>query len=102
MMGAKPVRVPIFPLAGAILEGRVKDGETLALGGLLQQREVEQTSKVPILGDLPIFGRLFSNTRRSQEETEVLVFITPHILRDGEAPSEPASLSPAGPDYREN
>ena len=56
---------------------RVRDGETLALGGLLQQREVEQRTRVPILGDLPIFGRLFSSTRRSQEETEVLVFITP-------------------------
>jgi len=72
---------------------RVRDGETLALGGLLQQREVEQRTRVPILGDLPIFGRLFSSTRRSQEETEVLVFITPHILRDGEAATQTAMLT---------
>lgn len=83
---------------------RVKDGETLALGGLLQQRDVEQHSKVPILGDLPIFGRLFSNTRRSQEETELLVFITPHILRDDQAMAETASSSlvEQGSQYREN
>src|SRR5690606_30718183 len=72
---------------------RVRDGETLALGGLLQQREVEQRTRVPILGDLPIFGRLFSSTRRSQEETEVLVFITPHILRDGEGATQTAMLT---------
>src|SRR5690606_8931629 len=59
----------------------------------LQQREVEQRTRVPILGDLPIFGRLFSSTRRSQEETEVLVFITPHILRDGEAATQTAMLT---------
>jgi len=71
---------------------RVRDGETFALGGLLQQRDVEQRSKVPLLGDLPIFGRLFSSTRRTQEETELLVFITPHILRDGEEVSEASSM----------
>lgn len=83
---------------------RVKDGETLALGGLLQQREVEQRTRVPILGDLPIFGRLFSSTRRSQEETEVLVFITPHILRDGETAAGAASLPAAeqSPEYWSN
>lgn len=85
---------------------RVRDGETLALGGLLQQRDVELQSKVPILGDLPIFGRLFSNSRRTQEETELLVFITPHILRDDEAISEtetaPLLTTDQDSEYTEN
>lgn len=63
---------------------RVKDGETIVIGGLLQEREVETRSGIPLLGNLPILGRLFSNTRTTSEETEVLIFITPRILRDGE------------------
>lgn len=62
---------------------RVRDGETIGIGGLLQEIEVENHSRVPILGSLPIFGRLFSSTRTTQEETEVLIFITPRILHDG-------------------
>lgn len=61
---------------------RVKDGETIGIGGLLQEIEVENTSRVPLLGSLPIFGKLFSNSRTTQEETEVLIFITPRILQD--------------------
>ena len=61
---------------------RVKDGETIALGGLLQEMEMETTSQVPILGSLPIIGRLFSATRTQVDETEVLIFITPTIVRD--------------------
>lgn len=61
---------------------RVRDGETIALGGLLQELEVETKSQVPILGTLPILGRLFSTERTQVEETEVLIFITPTILHD--------------------
>lgn len=61
---------------------RVRDGETIGIGGLLQEIEVQNHSRVPLLGSLPIFGRLFSTDRTTQEETEVLIFITPHILRD--------------------
>lgn len=61
---------------------RVKDGETIGIGGLLQEIETESHSKVPLLGSLPIFGRLFSSTRTIEEETEVLIFITPRILPD--------------------
>ncbi|MBO8140682.1 MAG: type II secretion system protein GspD [Firmicutes bacterium] len=61
---------------------RVRDGETFGIGGLLQEIETETTSKVPILGNLPIFGRLFSSTRTTAEQSEVLIFITPHILQE--------------------
>lgn len=61
---------------------RVRDGETIAIGGLLQEVEVDSHSRVPLLGSLPIFGRLFSSDRTTTEETEVLIFITPRILRD--------------------
>lgn len=61
---------------------RVRDGETIGIGGLLQELEVETTSRVPILGSLPIIGRLFSVERTQVDETEVIILITPAILRD--------------------
>lgn len=61
---------------------RVRDGETIGIGGLLQEVQVENHSRVPLLGSLPVFGRLFSNTRTTSEESEVLIFITPRIMRD--------------------
>ncbi|MBE3597918.1 MAG: secretin and TonB N-terminal domain-containing protein [Limnochordaceae bacterium] len=59
---------------------RVKDGETLALGGLVQDSEQTVTSKVPLLGDLPLLRFLFSSTRTQRAKSEVVVFITPHLL----------------------
>ena len=61
---------------------RVRDGQTIVIGGLLQKSENTVVSKVPLLGDLPILAHLFRSTRSIAEETEVLVFITPKIMED--------------------
>ncbi len=63
---------------------RVKDGETIILGGLLRHESNQVISKVPILGDIPILGRLlFTNKNKDKDtERELLVFITPRILKD--------------------
>ncbi len=58
----------------------VKDGETIVIGGLLRKDAVETRFKVPLLGDIPILGYLFSKTVMSATTTEVVVFITPRIL----------------------
>ncbi|MGE5584358.1 MAG: type II secretion system protein GspD [Bacillota bacterium] len=60
---------------------RVKDGETIVIGGLKLRSEYEAKSKVPLLGDLPILGLFFSSTKRASTETEVVIFITPTIMR---------------------
>jgi type IV pilus assembly protein PilQ len=60
---------------------RVKDGETIVIGGLLQRNERNVLIKIPILGSIPILGYLFRNTRKEIEETEVIVFITPRLLK---------------------
>jgi len=65
----------------------VKDGETVVLGGLVKKTESVSYNKVPILSDLPIFGRLlFTRTSTSIDDVETLIFVTPHIIRDEEAP----------------
>ncbi|MGB1190333.1 MAG: type IV pilus secretin PilQ [Pseudomonadales bacterium] len=60
----------------------VNDGETLVLGGLYQTRTDLIQLKTPVLGDLPLVGRLFRNSARTNDKDELLIFITPKIIRD--------------------
>lgn len=60
----------------------VDDGETVVLGGVFRNQSVESTVKTPFFGDLPIVGRLFKNTSRTDEKQELLVFITPKIVKN--------------------
>jgi type II secretory pathway component GspD/PulD (secretin) len=62
---------------------RIKDGETVVIGGLIRNDSQQVINKLPVLGDLPLVGGLFRHTSRTpNEERELLVFITPHILKD--------------------
>lgn len=61
---------------------RVKNGQTVVIGGLLTSRETEQTRKVPLLGDIPIIGWLFTSKTRSKSTTDLVIFITPTILAE--------------------
>lgn len=60
----------------------IRDGETQILAGLIRDDESEATSKLPGLGDLPILGRLFSNEKRTQDKNEIILAITPRIIRN--------------------
>ncbi|MCD6250161.1 MAG: hypothetical protein J7J98_07530 [candidate division Zixibacteria bacterium] len=59
----------------------VEDGETVALGGLLKEDEIERVQRVPLLGQIPLLGKLlFSSTSTEKRSTDLLILITPHIL----------------------
>ncbi len=60
----------------------VKDGDSLALGGLIQQRDSVTKSQVPVLGDVPVVGNLFRHKQDTKTRTELLILITPHVVRD--------------------
>ena len=60
----------------------VKDGETIVIGGLIDETEDDNILKVPILGDIPILGWLFKRRSKAKTKRELLVFITPTILED--------------------
>jgi len=60
----------------------VENGGTVVLGGIYQQSETTDVSKVPLMGDLPVVGNLFKSTARSTSKTELLIFITPKIVAD--------------------
>lgn len=61
-------------------EFNVREGETLVLAGLLTRKNSESIDKVPFLGDLPVLGALFRSKRFQNDETELVVFVTPHIV----------------------
>ena len=60
---------------------RLRDGETQVLGGLISDQERNSADKVPGLGQLPVLGRLFRNDNGSKTKTEIVLSITPHIVR---------------------
>ncbi len=60
----------------------VENGGTVVLGGIYQQVERKEVSKIPFLGDVPVLGYLFRTTGRTNDKTELLVFITPKIVAD--------------------
>jgi general secretion pathway protein D len=59
-----------------------KDQETVVIGGIMQDRTIESVSKVPILGDVPLLGHLFRDTTRKKTKTNLLLFLTPYIIRE--------------------
>ncbi|PSO80929.1 MAG: type II and III secretion system protein [Cyanobacteria bacterium SW_4_48_29] len=61
---------------------RLRDGQTLVLSGIIQESDQTTVSKVPILGDIPILGALFRSTEKRDQRNEVIVLLTPQILRD--------------------
>lgn len=59
-----------------------KNEETIVLGGIMQDRELETVSKIPVLGDIPLLGQLFRSTSKTKTKVNLLVFLTPHIIYD--------------------
>ena len=59
---------------------RLKDGETMVIGGLIGSEESRSMSKIPFLGDLPILGAFFRSVRHSKSESEIMIFLTAHVM----------------------
>lgn len=79
-----------------VTKALIQSGQVLVLGGLIGDEQSEFKEKVPILGDLPLIGRLFSGTSRSRTKTNLMVFLHPVILKDEQHVSE---ISRARYDY---
>lgn len=63
---------------------RIKDNETLLIGGLVQENDVKSVAKIPILGDIPVVGVLFRSSSTQKEKNELIILLTPRILKDTE------------------
>ena len=66
----------------------VRDRQTVVIGGLIQDNVTTSTSKVPILGDIPILGWLFKSKQTSVDKTNLMIFITPYIIKNEEDAAE--------------
>ncbi len=86
------VDAPVIDVRSADTVAVTPDGQTVIIGGLMQAAKAENDTKIPVLGDLPLLGNLFKRRQKSDSQTELMIFLTPHIVM---APSELASVSDA-------
>ena len=80
--GVTPNNIPIIAMRKTKTNVKVENGSTIVIGGLIQSFETKTKSKVPILGSIPIIGKLFSKDITKKEKKELVLFITPVILDD--------------------
>jgi pilus assembly protein CpaC len=94
-------RIPSLKSRKAESAVQLGDGQTFALAGLIDNKVSKQVSKIPLLGDIPILGALFRSTRYQEEETELVVMVTPTIIRPyekgkvPELPTEKVKIDPS-------
>jgi len=77
------VNVPSIDTREIATQVLVNDGQTVVLGGILSTTQREDDTKVPYLGDVPILGHLFKSTAHKDNKDELMIFITPKIVREG-------------------
>lgn len=73
-------QVPVVDTTNASTRVMVQDGNTIIIGGLIKDETTRTTQKLPILGDIPYIGNAFKHVREDTEKTELVVFLTPHII----------------------
>ncbi|MHC4626169.1 MAG: secretin N-terminal domain-containing protein [Planctomycetota bacterium] len=107
-----PTGVPVVDAREVDTSLMLKDGQIVVIGGLRRQEKTNQVSQIPILGDIPLLGLLFKYTNTVVTNTELIVFVSPHIYREGEPIPEDAMskykeitekpmLSPSVPENKE-
>jgi len=75
-------QVPAIDTKNVLTQIAVNNGDTAVIGGIYEEVIRNDTTKVPFLGDIPVMGYLFKTTGRSSQKTELLIFLTPRVVRD--------------------
>jgi pilus assembly protein CpaC len=83
-------RIPALTTRYAETDVELRDGQSFAIAGLLHNTAQEDASKVPLLGSIPIIGNLFKSKAERQEQTELMVLITPQLVRPLDPDEVPA------------
>ena len=86
--------VPGINVRNVNTEVELGEGQSFAIGGLLDNRETENFSKIPFIGDIPILGKLFQSKTKTRTNTELMVIVTPELVRP-----MPAGQQIAGPNF---
>lgn len=79
------VSAPVYATRSATSRVAIQDGQTIVIGGLMEDRLTESERKVPLLGDIPLLGGLFRRTTSEKSKTELLIFLTPQVALQPEA-----------------
>jgi type IV pilus assembly protein PilQ len=82
VIGTSTGTVPSIDTKKVNTQVLVDNGDTVVLGGIFEQETRTTTNKVPFLGDLPLLGNLFKRTTRQDDKTELLIFVTPRIVKE--------------------
>jgi general secretion pathway protein D len=88
--GTNTVGAPVINRRSADTVVVTPDGQTVMIGGLIQDNKTESVSKIPLLGDIPLLGAAFRRKVKSDTKTELIIFMTPHIVKH---PSQLAALT---------
>lgn len=90
--GPNGTDIPDLVSQGVSVVARVRNGETIALGGLNKKNDLSSFRRYPVLSEIPIIGQFFRTRTTSRNDTELIIFVTPTIIEDDEGPStNPAS-----------
>lgn len=81
--------VPQFSSREARTTVRVRNGEPIAIGGLIEERQVNSEEKVPGLGDIPLLGKLFTTTRTENRRSDLVIVVTPRLILPGQSVNTP-------------
>jgi general secretion pathway protein D len=76
---SETVSSPIFAKRSAQSRVGVQNGQTIVIGGLMEDKKTQTIDKVPFLGDIPLVGNMFKRNRNQKTKTELLIFLTPHV-----------------------
>ena len=79
----------------------VEDGQQIVVGGIIRKKQKQVENKLPILGDIPLLGRLFKSTETAMEDTEIVIIITPHIV-DIKNPDDLEKLKEKADNWQKN
>ncbi len=98
------IQVPGLKVRRSVTRVEMKNGETLVIGGLLDRRTVDDVTKFPFLGDLPVIGSVFRSTKFRNQETELVFLVTPKVVKPhaaGTMPALPDFAAKRDPDIRQ-
>ncbi|HZL34639.1 MAG TPA: secretin N-terminal domain-containing protein, partial [Tepidisphaeraceae bacterium] len=73
---------PIISSRSASSRVQIRNGNTIVIGGMMQDQKTVTVTKIPLLGDIPYFGSIFSRTQNDVTKTELLIFLTPHVAQE--------------------
>ena len=88
--------IPIVSSAIVPVQRRIRNGETMVIGGLVKKNDRQSVKKVPVLADLPLIGQFFQSRNNEINDSELLVFVTPMILPDPGIGAEAGGVAGTG------